>query len=82
MTLNYLGECCTQISIQSDGPASVGQQRLGDYEKSGNDTNIYHNILSGVHFIFKTPNGRWMVCIKYRCILLESLIPILFYIKV
>ena len=83
MTLNSLGECCTPINIQSDGLASAVQSVvMGDYEKSGNDTNIYHNILDSGAFIFKGSNGRWKVCTKYQCILLKSLIPILFYIKV
>ena len=79
MTLNYLGECCNQINIQSDGPASALQSNfMGDYEKSGNDTNIYQNIMDGSKFIFKDSDGLWGVCTKCQCILLKSLLPILF----
>ena len=67
MTLNYLGECCNQVNIQSDGSASVYHDtRMGDYEKFGNDSNIYYNVMGNGQFIFKDPNdGLWMVCTKY-----------------
>ena len=60
MTLTHIDECCNQIKIQSDGPASVGQpDMMGDYEKEGN---VYRNIMNSVQFFYKDSNGRWMVC--------------------
>lgn len=80
--LIYLGECCNQINIQSDGPSSLWDTSFGDYEKNGNDSNVYHNMMGWTTFIFKSSDGLWTVCTKYQCILLKSLIPILFYINV
>ena len=66
-----LGECCNQISIQSDGPASVHQHSMSDYEKNGNDSNVYRNMMGSGNFIFKALDGHWMVCTNCQCSLLQ-----------
>ena len=68
----YLGECCKQVIIQSDGPASVDQfPGMGDYKQNGNDSTIYTNIMGSGQFLFKASNGLWMVCTKCQCSLLK-----------
>ena len=66
----YLGECCKQLHIQSDGPASV-YHSLGDYEQNGNDSTIYTNIMGTGEFLFKASDGLWMVCTKCQCSLFK-----------
>ena len=67
MTLNNLGECCNHVNIHSDGPASdVQPQFMGDYEKIGNNSNVYKNIINrDGFFLYKDPLGYWMVCTNY-----------------
>ena len=66
MTLNNLGECCNHVNIQSDGPASEAQYiYMGDYEKIGNDSNVYKNIMDGSRFLYKGSLGYWKVCTNY-----------------
>ena len=68
MTLNNLGECCNHVNIQSDGPASeVQKDIMGDYEKIGNDSNVFKNIMGSGEFLYKGPSGYWMVCTNYQC---------------
>ena len=68
MTLNNLGECCNQVNIQSDGPASVYQDSsLGDFKKYGTDSNVYINIMDSDNFMYKARDGRWKVCTKHKC---------------
>ena len=76
MTLNRLGECCNQINIQSDGPASVHQSNtLGDYRKYGNDSNVYKNIIdSSDEFLYKDSVGDWVVCTNCQYRLLQNLV--------
>ena len=64
MTPNNLGECCNHVNIQSDGAASEVQYHvMGDYEKIGNDSNVYKNIMvSGGRFLFQVSLGYWKVC--------------------
>ena len=36
---------------------------IGDYEKNGNDINVYKNTMGNGRFLFKhAANGYWMVC--------------------
>ena len=66
MTLNNLDECCNHVNIQSDGPASEVQYHImGDYEKIGNDSNVYKNIMDTDRFLYKGSFGYWMVCTNY-----------------
>ena len=66
MTVNNLGECCNHVNIQSDGPASeVQHYEMGDYEKIGNDSNVYKNIMDSSIFLFKGSHGYWMVSTNY-----------------
>ena len=66
MTVNNLGECCNHVNIQSDGPASEFQYHfMGDYEKIGNDSNVYKNIMDTGRFLYK--DGYRMVCTNYYC---------------
>ena len=63
MILDNVGECCNEINIQSDGPASEERVlRLGDYEKYGNNSNVYKNIMDTGIFLYKNSRGYWMVC--------------------
>ena len=72
MTLTHLGECCNEVNIQSDGPASGDQDNhLGDYKKYGNDSNVYRNIMNSERFLFKASDGSWRVCTKYQCSLMQ-----------
>ena len=65
MTLNNLGECCNHVNIQSDGPASAHRwNSMGDYEKIGNDSNVYKNIMGSGPFLYFR-DGYWMVCTNY-----------------
>ena len=75
-TLNYLGECCNQVNIQSDGPASVDQRLfLGDYKKYGNDSDVYKNIMdNNGKFLYKYSNGHWWVCTNCQYSLLQNLV--------
>ena len=71
MTLTHLDECCNQVNIQSDGPASVHQSGfLGDYQKYGNDSNVYINILDSDKFLYRASSGRWKVRTNYQCSLM------------
>ena len=76
MTVNHLGECCNQINIQSDGPASVHQDtRLGDYRRYGNDSNVYKNIMDNDgEFLYKDSEGHWVVCTNCQYSLLQNLV--------
>ena len=66
MTLNNLGECCNHVNIQSDGPASESQSdSMGDYEKIGNDSNVYKNIMGSDVFLYMASPGYWLVCTNY-----------------
>ena len=68
INLNNLGECCNHVNIQSDGPASVHKLSiLGDYEKNGNDSNVYRNVMGSGEFLFKDSDGQWMVCTNCQC---------------
>ena len=72
MTLNHLGECCNQVIIQSDGPASVDWfWDMGDYEKVGNESNVYKNIMDSGGFLFMDSDRHWMVCTNCQCSLLQ-----------
>ena len=66
MTLNNSGECCNHVNIQSDGPASETQFNfMGDYEKIGNDSNVYKNIMDSDTFLYQNSLGYWRVCTNY-----------------
>ena len=66
MTLNNLGECCNHVNIQSAGPAlEVQWGSWGDYEKIGNDSNVYKNIMDTGRFLYTGSSGYWMVCTNY-----------------
>ena len=75
MALNHLGECCNQVNIQSDGTASVLKwDKLGDYKKYGNDSNVYKNIMfSTGKYLYKNSDGYWMVCTNWQYRLLQNL---------
>ena len=77
MTLTHLGECCNQVNIQSDGPASLGQRHLlGDYKKYGNDSNVYKNIMdkNGEYLYKLTSSGHWRVCTNCQYRLLQNIV--------
>ena len=72
MTYNNLGQCCNYVNIQSDSPASEVQHYfMGDYEKIGNDSNVYKSVMDSGFFLHKSPSvdgvSRWMVCTNYLC---------------
>ena len=79
MSLNHLGECCNQVTIQSDGPASVDQPNmLGDYKKYGNDSNVYKNIVGNYgRFLYKVSDGYWVVCTNCKYSLLQNRVILL-----
>ena len=73
--INHLGECCNHVNIQSDGPASEVQYKfMGDYEKIGNDSNVYKNIMYSDGFLYRYVHKSiifdnstyiyWRVCTK------------------
>jgi hypothetical protein len=76
MTLRHLGECCNEVNIQSDDPASVLKwDKLGDYKKYGNDSNVYKNIMDSTveKYLYKNSNGDWVVCTNWQYRLLQNL---------
>ena len=76
MTLNHLGECCNQVNIQSEGPAAVYRwNAMGDYEKYGNDSDVYKNIMGNDgSFLYKDLDGHWRVGTNCQYSLLQNLV--------
>ena len=69
--LNHLGECCNQVNIQNDGPKSgIGVWgSFGDYEKIGNGSTVYENIMVDGYFLYKDSDGDWVVRKNCQCTL-------------
>ena len=46
---------------------------LGDYQKYGNDSNVYKNIMdNNGQFLYKYSDGHWRVCTNYQYSLLQN----------